>query len=63
VEIAHAVHSTGMEPYIEHFHADVCAHCAARTTRDCPCPLDFLLLLAIEAVEAVDERRAARGVS
>ena len=32
-------------------------HCSNRETSQCPCPLDPLLLLAIEAIEAVDERR------
>jgi hypothetical protein len=48
-----------MEPYIERFHNDVCSHCANRPTSHCPCPLDHLLLLAVEAIETVDERRPA----
>ena len=56
VDVAHAVRSRAMDPYIEHFHQDVCAHCANRESRHCPCPLDPLLLLAIEAIDAVDER-------
>jgi hypothetical protein len=55
-DVAHAASSRAMDPYIEHFHGDVCAHCAARDSRQCPCPLNSLLLLAIEAVETVDER-------
>jgi hypothetical protein len=50
-----------MDPYIERFHCDVCAHCATRETSDCPCPLDSLLLLAIQAVETVDERHGYGG--
>jgi len=57
VEIAHAARSRAIDPYIERFHCDVCSHCANRTTSQCPCPLESLLLLAIEAIEAVDERR------
>lgn len=57
VEVAHAARSRAIDPYIEHFHNDVCAHCANRETNQCPCPLDPLLLLAIEAIETVDERR------
>jgi hypothetical protein len=54
-----------MEPYIKSFHEDVCADCAFRVTDQCPCPLGYLLLLAVEAIEAVDERQKAenRGVS
>jgi hypothetical protein len=56
VAVAHAARSRVIDPYIERFHNDVCTHCANRETSQCPCPLDPLLLLAIEAIEAVDER-------
>jgi hypothetical protein len=56
VELAHATHSRMIDPYIDRFHADVCAHCANRETRHCPCPLDALLFLAIEAIDTVDAR-------
>ena len=58
VELAHSVRGRAMDPYIERFHTDICEHCANRVTSQCPCPLDPLLLLAIEAIESVDERRA-----
>jgi hypothetical protein len=48
-----------MEPYIQSFHEDVCQDCAFRVTGHCPCPLDYLLQLAVEAIEAVDDRRKA----
>ena len=57
VQVAHAARSRAIDPYIDHFHNDVCSHCANRETNQCPCPLDPLLLLAIEAIETVDERR------
>jgi hypothetical protein len=57
VEVAHAARSRAIDPDIERFHSDVCSHCATRVTSQCPCPLDPLLLLAIEAIETVDERR------
>ena len=57
VDLAHATHSRAMDPYIEGFHRDICAHCAQLDTKHCPCALDSLLLLAIEAIETVDERR------
>jgi hypothetical protein len=56
VEVAHSSRSRAIDPYIERFHADVCEHCANRVTSQCPCPLDPLLLLAIEAIETVDQR-------
>jgi hypothetical protein len=49
--------SNWMGPYVEHFHDDVCAHCLNRPTEQCPCALEYLLPLAVEAIEAVNERR------
>ncbi len=60
IDATRAVHARSMEPYIESHHKLVCEQCPASPTSQCPCPLDYLLLLAVEAVEAVDERRAAR---
>lgn len=57
VQVAHSARQQVMDPYIQRFHEDVCAHCTNRTSNQCPCPLDYLLLLAIQAIDAVDERR------
>jgi hypothetical protein len=48
-------------PYVQSFHEDVCADCAFRVTGRCPCPLAGLLQFAVEAIEAVDERRRSRN--
>ncbi len=58
VQAVHHEHSNWMGPYIDRFHEDVCAHCVNRPTEQCPCALDYLLQLAVEAIEAVDERRS-----
>lgn len=52
-----------IEPYQDNLHNDICATCDNRTTNQCPCPLDYLLPLVAEAIEAVDERRAAPHIS
>jgi hypothetical protein len=57
VDAVHTVRSNSLDPYIGVFHDHVCEHCANRTTSQCPCPLEYLLLLAVEAIETVDERR------
>jgi hypothetical protein len=57
VAVAHAATSNCIDPYADHLHDDVCASCQLRASPHCPCPLDYLLPLAIEAVEAVDQRR------
>ena len=63
VDVAHAVRSRAMDPYIERFHDEVCSHCVNRETRNCPCALDALLLLAIEAIDTVDERDPSSTVT
>ena len=57
VDLCHATHSSLMDPYTDHFHDEICTHCANRESSQCPCPLDYLLLLAIQAIEDVDERK------
>jgi hypothetical protein len=61
IEAVHGVHSNAIDSYIDVFHDHVCAHCVVRTTKQCPCPLEYLLLLAVEAIEAVDDRRRTSG--
>lgn len=56
VDVCHEVHDGAMDPYIEQLHKDVCASCTECMTDQCPCPLHYLLLLAAEAIDAVDER-------
>lgn len=58
VDVVHHNSSRCMDPYIDHLHNDICAFCANQVTDDCPCALDYLLPLVVEAVEAVDERHA-----
>ena len=58
VQVCHAARGRSIEPYVQRFHDDVCTHCVGQTTGDCPCPLDYLLLLAVEAIEEVDRRMA-----
>jgi hypothetical protein len=61
VEFVHAGHSDLIEPYTERLHDDVCATCTNRPTNQCPCPLEYLLSLAVQAVETVDARRKEHG--
>jgi hypothetical protein len=56
IKVAHSSRSRAMDPYIDEFHEKVCTHCANRVSDTCPCPLDYLLLLAIQAIDTVDHR-------
>ena len=58
--ICRSTDSALMDPYIEKLHEEICAQCKYRDTPSCPCPLNYLLQLAVEAVEKVERRRAAR---
>lgn len=62
VDVAHRARGQSMEPYIDAFHGDVCTFCANKTSSQCPCPLDYLLLLAVQAIDAVDERAKANEI-
>jgi hypothetical protein len=60
VRICRTTDSALMDTYIEKLHDEICAECDYRTAPVCPCPLDYLLQLAVEAVEDVESRRAGR---
>ena len=61
IEAVHEVHSRWMGPYCESTESHVCTACSARHTDSCPCPMDSLLLLVVQAVEAVDARHEQRA--
>jgi hypothetical protein len=58
--ICRSTDSPLMDPYIEKLHEEICPQCKNQDTSMCPCPLDYLLQLAVETVEKVERRRAAR---
>jgi hypothetical protein len=60
VEICRRTDSALMDPYIATLHDTICKDCDFRDKPTCPCPLDYLLQLAVEAIERVERRRTAR---
>jgi hypothetical protein len=60
IESIHDVHSASIAPYLEHNRADICEQCALYHSSICPCPMDYLSTLIVEAVERVDRRRDQR---
>lgn len=60
VDSIHDVHSPLGEPYLEHNRRGICQSCTHLHSSICPCPMDYLYVLLVEAVEAVDERRSRR---
>jgi hypothetical protein len=58
IDAVHAKYSKRMEPYTNKFHEVACAQCPNLNKEQCPCPMEYLLILAVQAIEAVDERHA-----
>jgi hypothetical protein len=57
IESIHQVHSPLMRPYLEQNRNAICSGCDFLHSSACPCPMDSLAVLVVEAVEAVDQRR------
>ncbi len=56
IESIHEVSSPFLEPYQEHDRREICEKCIFLHSSICPCPMDYLAALVVQAVEAVDER-------
>jgi hypothetical protein len=56
VDSVHRVHSACIEPYLERNRKHICEKCSFLHHSFCPCPMDYLSVLLVEAVEAVDQR-------
>jgi hypothetical protein len=63
IDSIHAVRSDRIAPYLEHNRHEICEHCAFLHSSICPCPMDYLSVLVVDAVEEVDHRRRLRGES
>lgn len=57
VESIHHVQSNRIQPYLNQNHQEICEQCAFLHGSFCPCPMDSLAVLLVQAVETVDERR------
>jgi hypothetical protein len=57
IDTIHEVHSDSIVPYLLNNRHKVCEHCANLHASSCPCPMDYLAVLLVQAVEAVDRRR------
>jgi hypothetical protein len=56
INAIHQVHSDNIAPYLDRNRRTICEHCSRRSTSDCPCAMDYLAVLLVEAVESVDAR-------
>lgn len=56
IESIHQVNSRAIAPYLDHNREQICETCAFLHSSICPCPMDYLVSLIVEAVETVDQR-------
>lgn len=61
IDAVHGVFSDSIVPYFESKQHQVCERCAFRNSKFCPCPMDYLLVLVVEAIETVDARHERRA--
>lgn len=57
----HRCNSICIGPYLDETRRTVCETCAQRGSESCPCPMDTLAVLLVEAVEEVDKQFAERN--
>jgi hypothetical protein len=57
LDAIHEVDSGIIEPYLQNIHRRVCTSCPRNGGEGCPCPLNYLLVLVVQAIETVDQRR------
>jgi hypothetical protein len=62
IDEIHGVHSGSITPYLENNRKHICANCALYHSSICPCPMDYLSVLLVEAIEKVDERHEEEDV-
>jgi hypothetical protein len=54
------LHSDLIAPYLETNREEICRKCPFLHSDFCPCPMDTLAVLVVEAIEDVDQRRQER---
>ena len=57
VNAVHGAKSPCIDPYLERVKQGVCPKCLIQGCEGCLCPLDYLLVLTVQAIETVDQRR------
>jgi hypothetical protein len=57
IDAIHEVRSDWIGDYLEKNRECICASCAFWGSDICPCPMEYLAVLLVQAVEAVDQRR------
>ena len=58
LEAVHQADSPMIQPYLDKIDEQVCNECPRLDCDGCPCPLDYLVVLLMQAVDTVDQRHA-----
>jgi hypothetical protein len=61
IDSIHEVRSNWIETYLVNNRQNICQTCRLLGQSCCPCPMDYLAVLIVQAVETVDQRRRLRG--
>lgn len=56
INAIHEVRSDLIAPYLDNNRHRICETCALHHGSNCPCPMDYLAVLLVQAVETVDRR-------
>lgn len=59
IDSIHHIKSGSIAPYLDTNRTRICEKCALLHSSTCPCPMDYLAVLLVQAVETVDQRHAA----
>ena len=60
IDAIHGVDSASIAPYLANNRHRICEHCPRLGKGDCPCPMDYLAVLLVQAVETVDAQACVR---
>jgi hypothetical protein len=60
IDAIREVHSPLIEPYLDQNRQQICQKCVFLHSSICPCPMDSLAVLLVQAIETVDQRRECR---
>ncbi len=62
VTAVHDIQSPFIGPYLDHDRSVICCDCEQQGGSECPCPMDYLAVLGVQAIETVDQRHAQKGI-
>ena len=60
LDAVHQVDSAAIEPYLDNMRSHICGGCSQHGCDGCPCPMDYLSVLLVQAIETVDQRQSAK---